>query len=760
MINIRFEVKKKVYRNNTNGYTVARVGIKKYPDGAKVPTAEPTIVGNFPAIHVRDEFEASGRWVDNGAYGLQFEINTCKMILPETSKGMIQFLSRMVEGIGKSTASRIVEEFKEDTFSALINNHEEIAKIKGIGKAKSEILSKNIKNLLGVEDVMCFLAPMGLNHSETFTTYEVFGYSAIGKVRKDPYCLTKKPKISFKKADTIAKELKFSPDNNVRICEGILLYIENEMNNKGDMFVFEESIIKDLALFLSYSGGYNDDENSKVTKQKIKECLEYLLVDRRIIKEEDEDKRECVYIYYYKHIEDTIVETISNMINIYTVYKYSDIQIFEFLKEHQKITNLKLAKGQVDALKMALNNKLSILSGGPGTGKTQTINSIIKCIEVNTPKASIKLAAPTGRAAKRMTELTGRKSQTIHRLIGLNNLEDDDKQELIPIESDFLIIDESSMIDAQLFFKTLSVISEETKILLVGDYEQIPSVGPGLILRDLINSKVVPTTILTKIFRQAQDSQIVMNAYKIKNGIKSTDKNGSTFNPNKEDFYFIKRKDVSKIKSTIIKAVRRLLETGFTFDDIQVLSVMNKGELGVKELNRIIQEEFNPNKDMNNEIQVGVSRYLRVEDRVMQTINNYDLNVFNGEVGKVISMNIEGLKREKDFKMIVDFGDRTVAYDTKTIRELNLAYAITVHKSQGSEFKAVIMPFHSSLNILLNRNLMYTAVTRAKERIIAIGDIKEWDKGIGKTMQNSRNSQIQARLTDKKNQGISAEIAI
>lgn len=745
-IKILFEVKKIIYRNEKDGYSILNVNLKKHPKNVEVPTAEPIITGYFPAIHIKDEFEGNGVWVDTGSNGYQFNVNTSTLIFPETNKGMVEFLVRFVKGLGKVVSGRIVETFNEDTLNIIINKPEELVKVKGVTEKRANLIHKSIVNHKDYEDVALFLIPLGLSHLEVVAVYERLGYGAIDKIRDNPYLLSTFSNISFYKVDDLARKLGFERNNLERVKQGIMLYIELQMKNKGDMFVFKEEILKNLPAFLDEYGAFETEKNNdKISLKEIKVGLGDLVILRTLDTEVNNDGEECVYISYYRYIENKIVEMVSNLIRDVHCKFCSKSDIDNFIQNYEKKSGITLAKNQKEAVYMALGNRLSILSGGPGTGKTQTINTIINCIKSINPEASIELCAPTGRAAKRMTELTGMKSKTIHRMINLNSFEQD-VSELVEIDVDFVIMDEASMVDAYVFYNFLSSISDRTRIIIVGDHEQLPSVGAGLILRDLIYSKIIPTTILNEIFRQAKDSQIVLNSHKVINGVKTTDKDGISFDEDKGDFYFIQNKEIEKINNLILRSIERLIKKGIRFSDIQVLSVMNKGDLGVIELNRKIQAKFNPKRKGLDEVQVGNYRFLRVNDRVMQTINNYDLDVFNGEVGNITSINVNRITDEKDFELIVDFGDKEVSYSIDNIHELTLAYATTVHKSQGSEFPVLIMPFHSSLSLLLNRNIIYTGLTRPKKMVILIGDIMEFNKGIDRIDITIRNSQIKDKL--------------
>lgn len=732
-IDITFEVKNIIFRDTETGYTLANVNLISHPKDVEIPTAEPIISGYFNAIHVKDELKAIGKWVDTGVNGYRFEIETSQLIFPETDKGMIEFIVRFANGVGKVSARRIVEAFKENTFNVIINNPERLLEIKGITKKRAESVHMSISQYKDYEEVALFLVPLGFSHTDTVLIYDEFGYGAIDRIRSNPYVLCKYNKIDFSRVDESAKKLGFKANNQERIKEGIMLYINTQMKNRGDIFVYEKDIIDDLSSFLKKYGAFEKYE--ALSEDEVKLALKNLDINKRIKKDIDSNGNKITYISFYKFIEDEIVRLLNDMVNQQVPYICYKRDIDAFIENYEQKNNMTLAEKQKDALFMITSNKISILSGGPGTGKTQTINAIIELYRSVNPSGIIKLAAPTGRAAKRMTELTGMEAKTIHRLIGLNSFQED-KSELNEIEADFLIIDEASMIDAYVFYNLLSVIPEETRLLIVGDYQQLPSVGPGLVLRDLIDSNTIKTTILTEVFRQAKNSQIVTNSHKIISGDKDINLDMS-----KGDFYFIDELMVNKISQKVLKSIYRLLKSGYSMDEIQVLSVMNKGDLGVVELNKKIQNMFNPESAHKNQVEIGTHRYLRENDKVMQTVNNYDLEVFNGEVGKITSINYN-----KKLEVVVDFEDKVITYNSDTIHELTLAYAITVHKSQGSEFDAVIMPIHQSLSILLNRNIIYTAWTRAKKRVVCVGDREELNKGIDRIDNTIRNSQIKNKL--------------
>lgn len=735
-IEISYEVKKIIFRNSETGFSIANIKIKDHPEDIKIPTSETIVRGIFKAIHVKDDFTSIGCWKDYGEMGYQFDSLCAKSILPETNKGIVKYLQNFASGIGLTLSKRIVDKYGPDTLNVIRSNPESLIGIKGLTAKRLDSLIIAVKENVDFEEVVLFLMNLGLNYTDSSLVYEQFGYSSIDKVKANPYMLSEFTNLNFKSIDQLAYSVNISPYNNERLRQSLLYFIEIEMKNKGDMFVYEKDIKTRLNDFINKVGYY---DAIHLSENKIKEIIDELVLLKKITIDYNKNSEVCVYFSFYHHIEVEIVSLIKKLLTEPSLSLCLKEDVPKLIQSYELESKMKLATKQKMAIKMALTNRISILTGGPGTGKTHTIKAIINSIKALNKTAIIELCAPTGRAAKRMTELTGMKAQTIHRLIELNNV-NSKVSELKTIEADYLIVDESSMIDAFVFYSLLSSVSETTKLLIVGDHEQLPSVGAGLILRDLIDTKLIPTTVLDEIFRQAKDSQIIVNSHKLIQGFKTTDENGLKFDESKGDFYFIERFEKEKIRDGVLQVIGRLLYNGDSLDDVQVLSVMNKGDLGVVELNKKIQEIFN-----NSQISIKVGdRIFKKNDRVMQLVNNYDINVFNGEIGKIDSI-IEN--PDGSYEIMVDYGDKDVLYDYKNIDEITLSYAITVHKSQGSEFPKVIMPIHSSLGILMNRNIVYTGWTRAKDRVVMIGSKEVLDMAVGKTDNTIRNSLIKYRLT-------------
>lgn len=741
-IPVRFEVVKIRHRNEQNGYTIFQAKFRDYPS-TFLPTSEIVMMGNFPSILEEDEFEGIGSWKNNYTYGYGFILEQAKRIVPQSEKGIKEFLKRCAKGIGTKTAERIVQTFGLQTLSIIEKDWKNLLKVQGMGKKRAKAIHEKLVIHKRFEEIALYVLNQGASYNTAIRIYEVFGESAVMRIKENPYILCTVSKIGFAEADRFGKAENVPFSHVERVKNGMLQFLELNTKQRGNLYTEKTYLNEKIHHFLLNYGAYKNDKNvPRLSSSKIDEALNLLIQEEKIVVEKGADGTESIYLKSYHVIENQIVRHLKKLIEEPKAPIAMASQIEDFLQEYEAIHGFTLAKKQKEAVFMALQNGMSILTGGPGTGKTQTINTIIKCIQAIKPTAVIHLCAPTGKASKRMTELTGMDAQTVHRAIKLNSFEKENETSVI--EGDFVIIDESSMIDAFVFYKLLESIAENVRILFVGDYEQLPSVGPGLILRDLINSERIPTTVLNEIFRQARESQIVMNSHKIIKGVKTGDKDGLTFDVSKKDFYFVRRSDKIKAQQGILESVESFINNyGYNLKDIQILSPMRKGDLGVWQLNRLMQQKYNPPAAHKKELKLDEISLLREGDKVIQTANNYELEVFNGEVGyvKYIGMNKEG-----ETVIEVDFDDKSVVYDSLSVEELELAYVITIHKSQGSEFPIVIMPIHSSQEIMLNKNLIYTAWTRAKETVVCVGATQALDKAIDVTDNTRRNSKIKEKI--------------
>lgn len=737
MISSRFEIKKIRYHNSDNGYTVAEAKFLRY-NSDFLPTTELIVVGHFVSVFEGDEFEAEGKWVNHDVFGYQFHVTLPRRILPQSRKGLIEFICKHVRGVGKKTAEKIVNHFGEQTLQKIEEDWKNLLEVDGISEKRAQRIHEKLSRYRKFEDVAMFILSLGGGYKTALRVYEAFGDSAIVKVTENPYVLCTIKKIDFPVADVVAKNLGFDYRYPQRVKEAVLYFLKWCTKNRGDLYVSRDEIKAALPQFLSVHGAYKGETEHeyRFEESDIEKAIESLKQEGRIVIENNGGE-DCVYLSKYNFIENRIVELLKMHIQAEKPKICTASQIQSFLEMYEKRQGFTLAEQQKEAVFMALTNGVSILTGGPGTGKTFTINTILKCIQYYKPDASIYLFAPTGKASKNMSEYTGMPAMTIHRGIGLGY--DIEKAPTIEVNGDLLVVDETSMMDAYVCYRLLSAVTENTRILFVGDYEQLPSVGPGLILRDLIESGKIPTTKLTEIFRQAKDSQIVWNAHCILRG----EFHKMTFDQKKGDFYFIGRNNRLDVQQTVIACVERLLNNGYALDDIQVLSPMYKGDLGVWELNRIMQQTFNPKRKGVQEVQLDDLTVLRVGDKVIHTVNNRDLGVFNGEIGRIISIDTDD---EGDLEVLVEYDEgRIVRYNELNIDELELAYVLTIHKSQGSEYPVVIMPVHPSLH-QLSKTLIFTAITRAKEKMVLVGTKSEFYKALERETEIKRKSGIKEKI--------------
>lgn len=735
MEKVIFEVKKIVHRNEDNGFTVCRAKFDT-EESPHLPATQQTIVGTFISIFEHDMFEAEGHFLKHQKFGKQFQIKWAKRIVPKSKKSLEMFLTNHIKGVGKKTAERIVETLGTNAVHVILENWRELLAVPNMTEKKAKKIAETLIEGQMFQEVFAFLSHYGIGYEKSIAIYEKMKMSTIPNIKENPYCLASIKGITFEEMDHIAKKLDFPCDHRERIKQGILTYLEHKAKQEGHLFMTSIHIQEQFPSFLLDIGAYKET----VQIENLDDWLYDLEREEKIVIETNNNHERCVYLSHYAHIENKIVQYIKRRTKSQSLFKEADISAC--LNMYEKEYGIQLASQQKEAVYMALSEPISILTGGPGTGKTQTINAIIFCIENIKPNAEIHLCAPTGKASKRLSEVTKREAKTIHRTIGLRGFEN--TKEVRAIEGDFLVVDEVSMVDAYVFYKLLSATKPEMNILLVGDYEQLPSVGAGLILRDLIESKAIPTTKLSDIFRQAQDSQIVMNAHKIIKGKTTKDPDGITFDHTKGDFFFIEERRDFAIKEYMIKSIQKMKDAyGYTLDDIQVLSPTKFGELGTHVLNQAIQQAFNPNKNEEDVI-VLKNKTFRIGDKVIQTVNNYDLEVFNGEVGR-----IDRIEKTKNTSIIVVFDDREVRYSLAEAEELELAYAISIHKSQGSEYPVIIMPIHKSHAFMLNRNLIYTAWTRAKNKVVCIGEQRLIDIAIEKRDKTIRHSLIKEKLSEK-----------
>ena len=722
-----------LFKSEDTGYVVAKVEIDKEIIA---------IVGTIPFLKESQHVKLKGQWVIHKQFGRQFKVEECEEVLPDSIDGIIKYLSTgVIHGIGPVTAKKIVAAFGEKTLEIMDNNIERLKEIEGIGQKKFEIIYKSYIEQKDLKDIMIYFQGHGITPNQCIKIYKKFGPLSKDIVCENPYVLSDEISgIGFMTADKIARSIGIESTSDFRVQSGIK-YVLNQFSASGNTYMPKEELIKEVIKVLD------------VTKELVEENIYNATLENRI-KIEKINEIEAVFSlpYYYCELGVTnkiITLCIENFRTINT-----DVE-FE-VKEFEKNNNIKFADAQREAIIGAFDNGIEIITGGPGTGKTTIIKSIIEIYEKN--KMKVLLAAPTGRAAKRLSESTGREAKTIHRLLEVGTSDDDKsffgKGESSPLEGDVIIIDEASMIDIMLMHSLLKAIQLGTRVIIVGDVDQLPSVGPGNVLKDLIESNFIKVVRLNAVFRQGKESLIVTNAHKINNG------EMPCLNRRDGDFFFDNKEDNDEILDTIIDLIdRRLPRFNKSWDklrDIQILTPMRKGLLGVQNLNNKLQEILNPKSPSKKEKEVK-EIIFREGDKVMQTKNNYQIKwfringdgdnegkgVFNGDMGFIESIN------EDDKTVTVIFDDeRKVIYDYIYLDELDLAYAITIHKSQGSEFKVVITPAFMGSPFLMNRNLLYTGITRAKELVVVVGKPKALKYMVDNTNSNERYSSLKDRIVE------------
>ena len=721
-----------IYRNADNGYTVLNL-----VSGEE----EITCVGIFSAIAEGENIEASGDYTDHPTYGKQFKVESFEEKAPEDEEAIERYLgSGAIRGIGLALAARIVRRFKADTFRIIEEEPERLAEVKGISERKAMEIADQVNEKRDLRQAMIFLQQYGITMNLAVKVYQQYGQEVYGIIRENPYRLADDIEgVGFRTADEIAVRVGIRMDSDFRIRSGIL-YVLLQASTEGHTYLPEEELTRRTGQLL------------EVGEEQIEKQYMDLAIERKIIMKQGENQTQIYAASFYYMEANTA--TMLKQLNV--SYDVPDLEIEERVRRIEKQTGMELDEHQMTAVKEAVRNGLLIITGGPGTGKTTTINTIIKYFEME--GLGIFLAAPTGRAAKRMSETTGFEARTIHRMLELNGGVDGaagfERNEQNPLETDVVIIDEMSMVDISLMHALLKAVAVGTRLILVGDVNQLPSVGSGSVLRDIIRSHECNVVMLTKIFRQASTSDIIVNAHKINQGEEVTLDNKSM------DFFFLKRYDADVIISVVLQLIKQKLPkfVDATPYDIQVLTPMRKGLLGVERLNGILQRYLNPPSPQKREKEHG-DILFREGDKIMQTRNNYQLEweirtkyglsvdkgtgVFNGDMGIVREIN--------DFAetMTVEFDEgRMVEYPYKLLDELELAYAITIHKSQGSEYPAVVIPLLSGPSMLMNRNLLYTAVTRARKCVTLVGNEVTFEQMVQNTSQQKRYSGLCDRLKE------------
>lgn len=703
-------VERITFINEENGFCVIKIKSKGFSELV-------TVVGNMASVNVGAVVSLKGEWKYDSKYGKQFCVYSYKETMPATIAGIEKYLgSGLIKGIGPVNAKRIVKVFGEDTIRVIEDEPERLIEVDGIGPKRIEMIRKAWQDQKEIKNVMLFLQSHGVSTAYAVKIFKTYGSDSIEIVKDNPYRLADDIwGIGFKTADRIAQAMGYDRESYQRIRSGII-YVLNEFANDGHCFARRTDLIK------------RSSEILEIGEEDIESAIKNMLEDKTVIMEYDD----AIYLPPFYHSEVGVARRIAEIVR--TKSKYCSYNPSEVIQSIQEECRIQYDDVQVEAIKKAITSKFMVLTGGPGTGKTTTTMAIIKVFEKL--KANVMLAAPTGRAAKRMSEATGRNAQTVHRLLKYSPLEGYKNNEENPLDCDVLIIDETSMIDIILMYNLLKAVSNDTVVILVGDVDQLPSVGPGNVLKDIIDSGAVTVVKLNRIFRQAMGSAIIMNAHKINHGEFPVLKGGKN-----SDFFFIEEEDPEKIVELVRQLCKERLPKYYGVDpvnQIQVLCPMLKGAVGAHNLNAVLQEALNP-----SDISVKYGGiFYKVNDKVMQIKNNYDKNVFNGDIGRITNID----RGEK--VVYIKFDENEVEYDVTELDEVALAYAITVHKSQGSEYSIVIAPFTMQHYMMLQRNLLYTCVTRAKKVIVLVGSKKALGYCIKNSKSIDRNTMLVLRLKE------------
>ncbi len=708
MESLKGTVERITYYNDENGYTVLRMKPEQLRFGA-ARDGTVTVVGTLPELQPGESVSFEGDWVTDSRYGKQFRAESVRQTVPATVEGMRRYLgSGLIKGIGPKTAEKIVDHFGLDTIDMLDRDPDRLLEVPDIGPKRTNMIKGAWAEQQAVKEVMLFLQGHKMSTGLAIKIYKQYGDDAIAMVQENPYRLARDIwGIGFLTADKIARDMGLPADSPHRMAAGVV-YALNEATNDGHVFVPRHELIVQAAELLRLEGAADGIEAAIDRLHGAGDVqIDYLPSGDQTV------EIEAVYLPPLYYAEVGSVKRLQLMLDA-PDSRLPDLQHVHwgpFLASLMGESRVRLTDQQTSAVQQALTSKVSILTGGPGTGKTTTLRTVIAGLL--TTKHSFLLCSPTGRAAKRLSEATGQPAQTIHRLLGYSPADGFTQNEENPLNTDMVIVDEASMIDLSLFYNLLKAIAPNTHLLLVGDVDQLPSVGAGDVLRDVIRSGVVPVTRLEAIFRQEGGSMIIRNAHRINQGQQPDTRNES------DDFFFFGADEPEAAAELVVDIVQNRLPARFDvdpLDDVQVLVPMYRGRAGVDALNQSLQEKLNPPGRRAERRLMG--RLFRVGDKVMQTRNNYDKEVYNGDIGRVYSFDFE------EQSMMVRIDGRTVPYDFSECDELVHAYAISVHKSQGSEYPVVVMPLLTQHYMMLQRNLLYTAITRARQKVVLVGTRK------------------------------------
>jgi exodeoxyribonuclease V alpha subunit len=723
LTDLKGRIERITYTNEESGYTIAKVKVSGQIDLV-------TVVGNLIAPNPGEVIRMRGEWTRHPKYGEQFKIVQYESLAPATVYGIQRYLgSGLIKGIGPVMASRIVQKFGLETLEVIEHHAERLAEVDGIGRKRVGVIRDAWEAQKEIREVMIFLQAHGVGSGYAAKIFKQYGKGAISVVRQNPYRLAVDIfGIGFLSADRIAEKLGIARDAEIRVEAGIL-YVLHQMAEEGHVYFPYEPLVEKCREILG------------VEKEVVVKAFGSVALEKKIVLEDlnegpadFKENHKAVYLAGFHLSESSIAERLKVLLcSPKSLRSIDSAKVVEWVQDRLSIT---LAKKQVEAVRSAAENKMMVVTGGPGTGKTTIVQAILKIF--SRIGARILLAAPTGRAARRMNETTGHEAKTIHRLLEYSLQKGGfQRNDHRPLECDLLVVDEASMIDTILMHHLLKAVPEGATLILVGDANQLPSVGPGNVLGDIIGSGAVKVVELQEIFRQAEESLIIVNAHRINQGLLPLSK--QPVSTGIEDFYFLEQEDPDEVLKLILDLVRERLPRRFALDpvdDIQVIAPMHKGTVGTANLNSELQRVLNANE----EAVMRGGRQFRLADKVMQIKNNYEKEVFNGDIGRIRRIDPENQE------VLITFDHRDVLYDYADLDEVVLAYAVSVHKSQGSEYPAVILPLLSQHYILLQRNLIYTAVTRGRKLVIVVGTRKALAMGIRNVKTRERYTRLRERL--------------
>ena len=711
-------IERVTFHSDESGFCVLRVKAKGHRD-------QQTVIGTLPQVRAGEWFEAEGRWTVDSEHGQQFRAEILHTTAPVTTPGIERYLaSGLIKGIGPAFAQRLVNRFGERVLDVIESTPKRLMEVKGIGKGRHDRIVSAWAEQRVIREIMVFLHSHGVSTSRAFRIYKTYGNDAIEKVSQDPYRLARDIHgIGFKTADTIAESLGIDRQSLLRGQAG-LEYVLQELTGEGHCGSPRDELIQAAVKVL------------EIPAEIVESALEEILQAQRVVLHARAEGAPLVYLAGLDAAEQKLATSLFEL--SCGDHPCPEIKVEKAVAWVERKVGLQLAPQQRDAIWLACRSKVLVITGGPGVGKTTVVNSIVQIMQAK--RLTVVLAAPTGRAAKRMAEATRTEAKTIHRLLEFDPATMAFRHnESHPLEGDLFIIDEASMLDVVLAQQLIRAVLRHAGLILIGDVDQLPSVGPGCVLRDIIESQVFPVCRLTQVFRQAAQSAIITNAHRINQGEMPLFPRGKVAQPSETDCYFAEAQDPEKALALTIHLASEAIPSRFGFDrsDIQVLTPMQRGVLGCRNLNLSLQAALNPTGP-------SIERYgwtFRVGDKVIQTVNDYDKDIFNGDIGRIVRLD------EIEQELTIRFDNRDISYDFNELDELMLSYAVTVHKSQGSEYPVVIIPVHTQHYTLLQRNLLYTAVTRGRKLVVLVGARKAIAIAVNRVDSRRRVTLLKERLT-------------